>query len=89
MIGMAGGEYVFADLADSGNSLSTMNIPMEDLYTGVKDADAVSYTHLDVYKRQRQRIADHRGHPRQQQINKPGQIHPAGAVSYTHLPQGS
>ena len=26
MIGMAGGEYVFADLADSGNSLSTMNI---------------------------------------------------------------
>ena len=34
MIGMAGGEYVFADLADSGNSLSTMNIPLEDLYAG-------------------------------------------------------
>ena len=27
----------------------------------------------------RQRIADHRGHPRQQQINKPGQVHPAAA----------
>ena len=43
MIGMAGGEYVFADLADSGNSLSTMNIPLEDLYTGVKDADVLIY----------------------------------------------
>ena len=27
----------------------------------------------------RQRIADHRGHPRQQQINQPGQVHPAAA----------
>ena len=43
MIGMAGGEYVFADLADSGNSLSTMNIPLEDLYAGVKDADVLIY----------------------------------------------
>ena len=43
MIGMAGGEYVFAHLADSGNSLSTMNIPLEDLYAGVKDADVLIY----------------------------------------------
>lgn len=43
MIGMAGGEYVFADLADSGNSLSTMNIPLEDLYAGVRDADVLIY----------------------------------------------
>ena len=43
MIGMAGGEYVFADLIDSGNSLSTMNIPLEDLYAGVKDADVLIY----------------------------------------------
>ena len=43
MIGMAGGEYVFADLTDSGNSLSTMNIPLEDLYAGVKDADVLIY----------------------------------------------
>ena len=43
MIGMAGGEYVFADLADSGNSLSTLNIPLEDLYAGVKDADVLIY----------------------------------------------
>ena len=27
----------------------------------------------------RQRIADHRGHPRQQQINQAGQVHPAAA----------
>lgn len=43
MIGMAGGEYVFAHLADSGNSLSTLNIPLEDLYAGVKDADVLIY----------------------------------------------
>ena len=41
MIGMAGGEYVFTALTDSGNSLSTMNIPLEDLYAGVKDADVL------------------------------------------------
>ena len=43
MIGMAGGEYVFTALTDSGNSLSTMNIPLEDLYAGVKDADVLIY----------------------------------------------
>ena len=43
MIGMAGGEYVFTALTDSGNSLSTMNIPLEDFYAGVKDADVLIY----------------------------------------------
>ena len=43
MIGMAGGDYVFTALTDSGNSLSTMNIPLEDLYAGVKDADVLIY----------------------------------------------
>ena len=43
MIEMAGADYVFADLTDSGNSLSTMNIPLEDLYAGVKDADVLIY----------------------------------------------
>ena len=43
MIGMAGGEYVFTALTDSGNSLSTMNIPLEDLYAGVRDADVLIY----------------------------------------------
>ena len=43
MIGMAGGSYVFADLTDSGNNLSTMNLPLEDFYAGAKDADFLIY----------------------------------------------
>ena len=43
MIGLAGGSYVFADLTDSGNSLSTMNLPLEDFYAGAKDADVLLY----------------------------------------------
>ena len=43
MIGMAGGEYVFSDLTDSGNNLSTMNLPLEDFYAGAKDADVLIY----------------------------------------------
>ena len=43
MIGMAGGDYVFADLTDSGNNLSTMNLPLEDFYAGAKDADVLIY----------------------------------------------
>ena len=34
MIEMAGGSYVFADLTDNGNSLATMNLPLEDFYAG-------------------------------------------------------
>lgn len=43
MIEMAGGDYVFADLTDSGNNLSTMNLPMEDFYAGAKDVDYLIY----------------------------------------------
>ena len=43
MIGMAGADYVFSDLTDSGNNLSTMNLPLEDFYTGAKDADVLIY----------------------------------------------
>ena len=43
MIEMAGGDYVFADLTDNGNSLSTMNLPLEDFYAGAKDADVLLY----------------------------------------------
>ena len=43
MIEMAGGTYVFSDLTDNGNSLATMNLPLEDFYAGAKDADALIY----------------------------------------------
>ena len=43
MIEMAGGEYVFADLTDSGNNLATVNISLEDFYAGAKDADVLIY----------------------------------------------
>lgn len=43
MIEMAGGEYVFSDLTDSGNNLSTMNLPLEDFYASAKDADYLIY----------------------------------------------
>ena len=43
MIEMAGADYVFADLTDNGNSLSTMNLPLEDFYAGARDADFLIY----------------------------------------------
>ena len=43
MIEMAGADYVFADLTDSGSSLSTMNLPLEDFYAGARDADFLIY----------------------------------------------
>ena len=43
MIGLAGGAYVFSDLTDDGNNLSTMNLPLEDFYAGVRDADVLIY----------------------------------------------
>ena len=43
MIEMAGGSYVFSDLAENGNSLATMNLPLEDFYAGAKDADVLIY----------------------------------------------
>ena len=43
MIEMAGGAYVFSGLTDNGNSLATMNLPLEDFYAGAKDADVLIY----------------------------------------------
>ena len=43
MIEMAGGQYVFSDLTDSGSSLATINLPLEDFYAGAKDADVLIY----------------------------------------------
>ena len=43
MIEMAGGSYVFSDLIENGNSLATMNLPLEDFYAGAKDADVLIY----------------------------------------------
>ena len=43
MIEMAGADYVFADLTDNGNSLATMNLPLEDFYAGARDADFMIY----------------------------------------------
>ena len=43
MIGMAGGEYVFTALTDSGNSLSTMNLPQETFYAQARNADVLIY----------------------------------------------
>ncbi len=43
MIDLAGGEYVFRDLGDEENALSTVNMQMEDFYAGAKDADVLIY----------------------------------------------
>lgn len=42
MIELSGGEYIFKDLGDD-NDLSTMNIQMEEFYSGAKDADYLIY----------------------------------------------
>ena len=43
MIGLAGADYVFAGLTDSGSNLSTMNLPLEDFYAGARNADFLIY----------------------------------------------
>lgn len=43
MIEMAGGEYIFSDLEDNGNALSTVNMTMEAFYDGAKNADVLIY----------------------------------------------
>ena len=43
MIEMAGGDYVFSDLTDSGNNPATVNISLEDFYAGAKNADVLIY----------------------------------------------
>ncbi|MDD3795461.1 MAG: ABC transporter substrate-binding protein [Lachnospiraceae bacterium] len=43
MIELAGGSYIFPDLGEGDNALSTMNMQMEDFYAGAKDADFIIY----------------------------------------------
>ncbi len=43
MIGLAGGTYIFEDLGDGENALSTVNMTMEEFYAGAKDADYIIY----------------------------------------------
>lgn len=43
MIELAGGKYIFEDLGDSENALSTMNMQMEEFYAKAKDADYIIY----------------------------------------------
>ncbi len=42
-IALAGGEYVFSDLGDEDNALSTVNMQMEAFYDGARDADCLIY----------------------------------------------
>ena len=43
MIALAGGTYIFEDLGDDENALSTVNMTMEEFYAGAKDADCIIY----------------------------------------------
>lgn len=43
MIDLAGGEYIFRDLGEKDNALSTMNMQMEEFYASAKDADYIIY----------------------------------------------
>lgn len=42
-IEMAGGSYIFSDLTEEENALSTMNIQMETFYNQAKEADVLIY----------------------------------------------
>ncbi len=42
-IGLAGGVYIFQDLTEEENALSTMNIQMETFYDTAKEADILIY----------------------------------------------
>ncbi len=43
MIDLAGGEYIFRNLGEKDNVLSTMNMQMEEFYASAKDADYIIY----------------------------------------------
>ncbi len=43
MIELAGGRYIFEDLGESDNALSTMNMQMEEFYAQACDADYIIY----------------------------------------------
>lgn len=43
MIALAGGNYIFENLGDTETKRSTMNMQMEEFYSGAKDADFLIY----------------------------------------------
>lgn len=43
MIELAGGKYIFDDLGEDDNALSTVNMDMEEFYARAKDADYIIY----------------------------------------------
>lgn len=43
MIDLAGGKYIFDNLGEDDNALSTMNMQMEEFYATAKDADYIIY----------------------------------------------
>ncbi|MDO4307802.1 MAG: ABC transporter substrate-binding protein [Eubacteriales bacterium] len=43
MIELAGGKYIFDDLGEDDNALSTVNMTMEEFYAKAKDADYIIY----------------------------------------------
>lgn len=43
MIDLAGGKYIFDNLGENDNALSTMNMQMEEFYATAKDADYIIY----------------------------------------------
>ena len=43
MIELAGGRYIFDDLGEDDNALSTVNMDMEEFYARAKDADYIIY----------------------------------------------
>ena len=43
MIELAGGTYIFQDLGDEDDAMSTMSMQMEEFYAGAKDADYIIY----------------------------------------------
>lgn len=43
MIALAGGKYIFENLGDTETKRSTMNMQMEEFYSGAKDADYLIY----------------------------------------------
>ena len=43
MIELAGGKYIFDNLGEEDNALSTMNMQMEEFYAAAKDADYIIY----------------------------------------------
>ncbi len=43
MIQLAGGKYIFDDLGENENALSTVNMQMEEFYARAKDADYIIY----------------------------------------------